>query len=326
MFTSERRNTSDILVETLKVLALDLKINDSAYCNSYEDDAESNPKSDPLVATHTSDGKKIKVTDTDTNNGNSPQKILINRTLPMIIPPIDPRIMDGIAAGRGATHACHTISLKVIVTDAARSGARVFQNPADVNQKDTDGKIPQDGNTPIRYPRLTSPVLIGGGTTVSPTRTESQDIISPKGPTGSVEVRNAQPFHTFINGNSAKNGGPTPTFSKLIGQELSDNSSAKIYPRCRVSFMHDAVVTEIPNFMNLGLSVVHTSDELGSFSIPATRIGRLKYGSNWLLPSHLIGEVTAARMSGTRSEQNYNSKPYFENRRENQDFERQLWN
>ena len=36
-------------------------INDYLYYNSYEDDAESDPESNQLVATHTSDGKKRKM-------------------------------------------------------------------------------------------------------------------------------------------------------------------------------------------------------------------------------------------------------------------------
>ena len=161
-----------------------------------------------------------------------------------------------------------------------------------------------DRKNPIRYPRLNLPVLIGGGTTVYSTRTGSQEIITPKGPTGSVEVRNAQPFHTYTNGNSANNGDPTPTFIKVIVRELSDDSSTNIYLRCRLNFMRDAVVTESPNFTNLGLSAVHTSDEIGTFIITANRIGSPTDLSNWLLPGHLIGEVTAPRMSGTRSEKN----------------------
>ena len=188
----------------------------------------------------------------------------------MIILPIDSRIVDAIATGRATTHACQTIASKVIVLDAARSSARVFQNPADVKRTDTDTTIPRDGTTSIRSPRLTSPVLIGGGTTVSPTITGSQEIISPKGPTGSGEVRNTQPFHTSINGNSSENGDPTPTYSKVIGQELSDDSGDGIYSRCRANFRCYAVVTKSSNFKNLGLSAVHISDELGSFSTPAT--------------------------------------------------------
>ena len=146
----------------------------------------------------------------------------------MIIPPIDRHISDGFPSSRGTTYVQQTHALKVIVTDMARSGARVFQTPADVSRNDTDGMTPWYGNTSIRSTRLNSPVLLGGGTTVSSTRTEIQEIIIPKGPTGSVEFTNAQPFHASIHGNSAENGVPTPTFSKVIGRELSENSSADI--------------------------------------------------------------------------------------------------
>ena len=53
ILTSERLNNSDELAETLK----DLTINDTGYYNSDENDAEGNPKSNPKLATHTSDGK-----------------------------------------------------------------------------------------------------------------------------------------------------------------------------------------------------------------------------------------------------------------------------
>ena len=90
-----------------------------------------------------------------------------------------------------------------------------------------------------------------------------------------------------------------------------------------MNLMRDAVLTERPNFMNLWLSSVHISDELGSVFIPTTRIRMPTDGSNWLLPGHCIGEVTADRVSSTGSEQNYNTKTDFETRRENQDFGRQ---
>ena len=99
---NERRISSDILTETIKLfkgLTLQSKINNSAYYNSEEDDTESDPNSDPKVDTHTSDGNKRKVTDTDTTNGNYPHKLLINRLtpeiIPVVIPPID-RQVEGI--------------------------------------------------------------------------------------------------------------------------------------------------------------------------------------------------------------------------------------
>ena len=116
-----------MLAETLKGLTLDSTINDSAYYNSDKDDAERDQKSDPLVATHTSDGKKRKVTDNDTTNVNYPPKLLINRTLSIITPSINPRIADGITAGRGTTHVLQEIASKVIVTDAARVFSEILR-------------------------------------------------------------------------------------------------------------------------------------------------------------------------------------------------------
>ena len=118
-----------IVAETIKVfngLTLPSTINNYRYYNSDKDDAESDPKSVQLVATRTNDGKRKKVTDTGTNNENYPQKLLISRTIPVIIPPIDPPIVDGVAEIIGTFHARQTITLKGIVTNAARSGAHVF--------------------------------------------------------------------------------------------------------------------------------------------------------------------------------------------------------
>ena len=44
------------MMKVFKLLTLQSTINNSEYYNSEENVAESDPKSDPLVATHTSDG------------------------------------------------------------------------------------------------------------------------------------------------------------------------------------------------------------------------------------------------------------------------------
>ena len=142
----------DIMAETLKALTLHSTINDSTNYNSDEDDAESDPKRDPLVDTHTSDEKKRKVTDTGTNNVNYPQKILLNRTIPVIILPIEPPITHGVEASRGTAHVRQTIYLKVIVTDMVRSGTHIFQDPVAVNQEYTDRTIPRGRNDSRRSP------------------------------------------------------------------------------------------------------------------------------------------------------------------------------
>ena len=61
--TNERQISSNILAETIKEfhgLTIQSTINDSAYYDSEEDDAESDPKSNSLVATYTSDGNERK--------------------------------------------------------------------------------------------------------------------------------------------------------------------------------------------------------------------------------------------------------------------------
>ena len=79
-----------------------------------------------------------------------------------------------------------------------------------------------------------------------------------------MEVGNTQIFNTSINGNLAKNGDSTPIFSKVIGRELSHDSSSDIYLRCRVDLTSNDVGTEAPEFMHLGLPAVNALDELGS--------------------------------------------------------------
>ena len=136
---NERRISLGSLTEMLKGfnrLTLQSTINDSADDHSNKNVAKSDPKSDPLVATHTSDGKKRKVTDTDTTNRNSPHKLLINRLIPDIIPdaipPVDQTVAED-ATGSGETLHAHCMILsKEIVTDAAHSAVHVFRTPADV--------------------------------------------------------------------------------------------------------------------------------------------------------------------------------------------------
>ena len=125
---NKRIISSDILAETIKGfkgLTLQSTINDFAYYNAEEDDAESDPNSDPKVATQTSDRKKRKVTDTENTNVNSPHKLLINWLIPDIIPvvilPIKLPTVDGVAEIEGTLHAASvTISFDRIVQHACK--------------------------------------------------------------------------------------------------------------------------------------------------------------------------------------------------------------
>ena len=74
-----------------------MNINDAGY---YESDSENanyskgNPARNPKIDTHTSDGKKGKVT--DTRNRDLQQTLLSNQTLPIITTTMDPQIDDGV--------------------------------------------------------------------------------------------------------------------------------------------------------------------------------------------------------------------------------------
>ena len=79
---NEELISSEMFTETIKgfnILTLQSTINDSAGDHSNKNAAKIYPKSDPLVATCTSDRNERKITDTDTKKVNYPQKLLTNR-------------------------------------------------------------------------------------------------------------------------------------------------------------------------------------------------------------------------------------------------------
>ena len=134
--TNERRIASYNMKETIKEfhgLTIQSTISDSAYYDSEEHAALSNPKIDSSVATNTSDRNERKITETDTTNRNYSQKLILNRLIPNIIPgatrTIDQTIMEDVAGIRETLEACQTVLSKEIVMDAAHSGAHMFWTP-----------------------------------------------------------------------------------------------------------------------------------------------------------------------------------------------------
>ena len=228
-------------------------------------------------------------------------------------------MITGDASGSVETlHARRTIISKEIIKDAARSAARVFRTPADISRHGTDRTTPQDGNTDIGSTRLYSPVRIGGSTTGSPIRTGSQILSVQGGP--SVLSGAGTPNHWTLPLMYSKHRYPEPTLSKVIGHKFTNKSSADINSLCWTKLTRDTVLSKIPYFVNLGISSVHTADELGPVFILTTRIRTPTNGSNWLPPGHSIGEITAERVIRTGSDKDYNAKTDFENRRGNQYF------
>ena len=93
-------------------------------------------------------------------------------------------------------------------------------------------------------------------------------------------------------------------FSNVIGYELYHSSSTDLYSCFRMDFASNAVGTEAPNFVYLGLLAINAMDEFNIFSTPATRIRRPTDGPHWYTPDHVF-------------------ETDFQNWRENHDFGRQ---
>ena len=145
------------------------------------------------------------------------QKLLINRTLPIITTPIDPHIPDRVTTFVGTPHACTTPTTKPVIMNEVCSSARILRTPREhVSSRGRYGTTLRDRNFSI--PRKGT-VLIGG-TTAYPTKMGIQEIVNPHGYTGSMEIRDIQILDTSIDGNLAENGDYAPIFSQLIGQDM----------------------------------------------------------------------------------------------------------
>ena len=131
ILTSEKQDKSDDMAETLKGLT----INNAGYYESGSanaNDANGDPASDPEVYTHTSDGKKRKVT--DSSNEYLQQKLSNKRTLLIINTTMDPQIDDRVATYGASPHKLRTPQTMEVITDAARKSAQVLWTPRCVSR------------------------------------------------------------------------------------------------------------------------------------------------------------------------------------------------
>ena len=146
-------------------MTLQSTINNSADDHSKINFAESDPKINPLVATHNSDINERKITDTGTTKGNSPHKLLTNRKIPAIVQgvlvPVTQMTVGGVLTSGRALYAIRAVFHKEIITGAMHIAAGVFKYPPVVNWKDTDETIPVDRNIVRIPPRTTTQVWTG---------------------------------------------------------------------------------------------------------------------------------------------------------------------
>ena len=142
------------------------------------------------------------------------------------------------------------------------------------------------------------------------------DVLNKWQSTSPSVSRNTQTFDASVDGNLSNDRDSTSVFSKAIGSELFDSLSAKIYLRCQMDFTSNAVRTEVPDFVDLGLLAVNASDKFKTFGNPATRARRPTDVHHWSFLDHAIGEATEVGKSGTRSEPEYSYITDYQNWRE----------
>ena len=136
----------------------DLTINDSRYyisnsatANDTKVITESYPK--------TVSDRKVKVT--GNINKNMQQKLLSNRTLPVVVTAMEPMIDDMIETIGGASHTLSTTATKEVVTDVSCGSARVNWTPRNVIWTGRDFSTPGDTSLAVRSKPAPYPVMIG---------------------------------------------------------------------------------------------------------------------------------------------------------------------
>ena len=149
ILTSEKQDKLDVLAENLK----GLKISKAGYYESYSanlNDKKGDSASDSKLATHTTDGKKRKFT--DTSNEDLQQKILSNRNLPIITTMIEPRIGNMVVTSGAYPHKLATTNMMEVIMDAAHSSVRILWTPRRVSRTGRDGTTPGDRDIAVSPP------------------------------------------------------------------------------------------------------------------------------------------------------------------------------
>ena len=110
----------------------------------------SDPKINPRVATHTTNG----VSATHTTNGISTQKLLINSTKQDVVGPITPLVTTGVVGALNILSPLQTVVPQANVTVAARSFALIYRIPGKVGGTERDGATPRGATSSETNHRL----------------------------------------------------------------------------------------------------------------------------------------------------------------------------
>ena len=226
---------------------------------------------------------------THTSNRNFEQKLLSNRTIPVLPLPMNPSIDQGIAPIILSPQTLLTSARKEVIVDAALCSAWVHWTQWQVSSMGVDGSTPGYILNVVIIVELSFPVLIGIVVTSPPwVINVSQDFGNKWRSTSPGLVGQSQKFYAVVDRKLPNNLNSTSIFSKVIGNKLSDGSRGDLYTRFRMNFAADPVQTQIPQFIYLGFSIINALDEGSGLSTPATRILMPVYSAHWIAPNHFF--------------------------------------
>ena len=309
IFTGEKLDKSDELVDSVK----NLTINNAKYYESNTataSDAQGDLTLDPETVTHTSNGNEPV---TRTSNRHFEQKLLSNRTIPAVVPTMNPRIYQNITPILLTPQTLLTPATKEVIADTASGGAWDNRTTWQVRRTGVNRITPGNICNAVIVKNDPSLVLIGIVVTFPPCVLDAiLKVANKEQSTSPTLVGKTQKLDVVYDGNFPDNMDYASVFSKVIGHKLSYGSSGDLYLRCRINFVAGVFQTQTPQFMDIGFSTIISLDEISGISTPTTSTQRPRCGSHWRATDHVFGEVTAVGMSEEKSDHNYNHKTEFQ--------------
>ena len=207
-------------------------------------DAKRNPSRNPKTFTDTSDGKEMVAYNI---NVIFQQKILSNRTLPVVVLMMEPRIDDRIATVGGDYHTLATTAMVEVIAETARVSAWVNWYSRHGSRTGRYCSTPGDTGMDVTSKPAPSQVLIGSPT-ISPSCgiIESLQVGNKQQSTSLDEVRNTQKLDTSVDIKLPDDRDYAYIPSKVIGSDPPHDSSDNLYLRCWKNFSSNVVQTEAP--------------------------------------------------------------------------------
>ena len=176
----------------------------------------SDPKSDPSEATHTNNI----LLDTDTTNGISTQKLLINPTIEVVVGPITPLVAAKVKVTQESLSPRQTVLPQANTTDVARPCAHIYQTTGKVIGTSRGSATQRDTSSSETRTISSFQSSTFVATSVSPAQFRDQDIVNPRHPSSIAKMdRSADPFDARIDGPLPKNSDSTSFFNHVVGLE-----------------------------------------------------------------------------------------------------------